>query len=102
MARFLITYHGMAYPDTEYATSSRKAFRAWANEALGDALVEFGAPLLQSGQLATGQPTDAVEIDGYSIIKARSYSEARALLRDHPFLKEGGTIQINECMEVDA
>ncbi|WP_077489447.1 hypothetical protein [Sinomonas mesophila] len=102
MALFLITYHGMAYPDIEYATASRKSFRAWAKEALGDALVEFGAPLLQSGQMAVGQPADAVEIDGYSIIRARSYGEARAMLEGHPFLKEGGTIQINECMEVDA
>ena len=102
MARFLITYHGMSYPDMEYARASRTALHAWADESLGDALVDFGAPLLQSGQLSAGQPTDAVEIDGFSIIQARSYSEARALLADHPYLKRGGTIQINECLEVDA
>lgn len=102
MARFLITYHGLAYPDIEYAKKSRRILREWADEALGDALVEFGAPLLQSGQMSAGQPVDAVEIDGYTIIQARSYSEARALLKDHPYLKRGGTLQINECLEVDA
>ena len=102
MMRFLITYHGMDYPDLEYAKASRTAFRAWAKENLGDALVDFGAPLLQSGQIALGQAADSVEIDGFSIIQARSYGEARAMLQDHPYLKRGGTIQINECLQVDA
>ncbi|GAB4098274.1 hypothetical protein [Sinomonas halotolerans] len=102
MTRFLITYHGMAYPNTEYAVASRRVLREWANRKLGDALVDFGAPLLLAGQLSDGPPFDSVEISGYTIIQASSLSEARELLADHPYLARGATLQIDECMEVDA
>ncbi|MDQ4503810.1 hypothetical protein [Sinomonas sp. ASV322] len=98
--RFLITYHGMPYPQEEIISASRAALRSWADKSLGAALVDFGAPLLLGGQLARGEPVDAVDIDGYSIIEARSLSDARAVLADHPYIALGGTIQINECLEL--
>ncbi|WP_413248752.1 hypothetical protein [Sinomonas flava] len=101
MPRFLITYHNMLYPNPDYVTASRKALRAWADEKLGDALVDFGSPLLLGGQLCSGQPADSVEISGFTIIQARSLAEARDLLSDHPYLARGATIQIDECVEVD-
>ncbi|MDQ0259185.1 hypothetical protein J2W20_001073 [Sinomonas atrocyanea] len=100
MTRFLITYHGMPYPEREVVEASRGALRAWAESSLGAALVDFGTPLLLGGQLSDGQATDAVEIDGYTIIEARDLADARALLADHPYLARGGTIQINECVEI--
>ena len=101
MPRFLITYHNMLYPDTDYVVASRKVLRAWANEKLGDALVDFGAPLLLGDQLCSGQAADSVEISGFTIIRARDLAEARDLLSDHPYLARGATIQIDECVEVD-
>lgn len=100
MTRFLITYHGMPYPERDVIERSRGALRKWAEERLGGALVDFGAPVLLGGQMSTGQPEDAVEIDGYTVIQARSLSEARDLLSDHPYLALGGTLQINECQEI--
>ena len=100
MSRFLITYHGLPRPEPEVIAASRGALRAWAENTLGTALVDFGSPLLLGGQLAASLPVDAVEIDGYSIIEARSLTEARALLADHPYIALGGTIQINECLDL--
>lgn len=100
MSRFLITYHGMPYPQPDIISATRGALRKWAEESLGEALVDFGAPVLLGGQIASSQPVDAVEIDGYTIIEARSLAEARALLSDHPYVALGGTIQINECLEL--
>lgn len=100
MPRFLITYHDLPYPDLERVAGDRRDFRAWANKVLGEALVDFGAPLFVVGQLATGEPGPQMEVDGYSIVEARSASEVRALLKNHPFLALGATIQINECLEV--
>lgn len=100
MTRFLITYHNMPYPDLEEVAGDRRALRTWAEKALGDALVDFGAPLYVVGQLSHGEPVGTMEVDGYSIIEARSASEARVLLQDHPFLALGATIQINECLMV--
>lgn len=100
MARFLITYHGMPYPEREVLVASRAALREWADRSLGSALVDFGAPVFMGAQLSAGQPTDSAEINGYTIIEASSLSEARALLEGHPYLGRGGTIQINECLEL--
>jgi hypothetical protein len=100
MSRFLITYHGMPYPEPEVIAGFRQALRTWAEESLGKALVDFGAPLLLGDQIAAREPVDAVEIDGYTIIEARSLADARALLSNHPYIALGGTIQINECLEL--
>ncbi|HKU12337.1 MAG TPA: hypothetical protein VJQ61_14065 [Sinomonas sp.] len=100
MTRFLITYHGMPFPQRDLIRDSRAALREWADKSLGEALVDFGTPLLLGGQLANGEPVDAVDIDGYSIIEARSLEDARALLADHPYIARGGTVQINECLEL--
>ncbi|AMM34101.1 hypothetical protein SA2016_3441 [Sinomonas atrocyanea] len=100
MTRFLITYHGMPYPEREVIEPLRRALREWTEKSLGSALVDFGTPLLLGGQLSDGQATDAVQIDGYTIIEARDLADARALLADHPYLARGGTIQINECVEL--
>ena len=101
MARFPITYHGFPYPDMDVAAEQRRAFRAWAEKSLGQAMVDFGSPLYDAGQMsATGAPVEPVQIDGYAIVEARSVSEVRELLAGHPFLALGGTIQINECLDV--
>jgi hypothetical protein len=85
----------------ESAAEQRRTFRAWAEKLLGRAMVDFGSPLYDAGQMsATGTPVAPVEIDGYTIVEARSVSEVRELLAGHPFLALGGTIQINECLDV--
>lgn len=100
MTRFLLTYHGMPYPTSEVIVSSRGSLRVWCNENLGDAMVDFGTPLYIAGQLAASEPLPSVDINGYTIIEARSADEARAMLAGHPYIARGATIQINECLEI--
>ena len=66
MPRYLITYHGFPYPDMESAAEQRRTFRAWAEKLLGRAMVDFGSPLYDAGQMsATGTPVAPVEEAGY-------------------------------------
>jgi hypothetical protein len=98
MARFLITYHGSERPaDPEAMEQTKAAFGQWASET-GDALVDPGAPLKLASQVAAGDPTVPVEIGGYSIIEADNLDSAVALLRSHPFVGRGGTLQVNQVL----
>ncbi|GAB3277284.1 hypothetical protein GCM10027449_16850 [Sinomonas notoginsengisoli] len=100
MTRFLITYHGMPYPTAEVITSSRGPLKAWCEKNLGRAMVDFGTPLFIAGQVSEGEPMPSVDINGYTIIEARSADEARTMLENHPYIARGATIQINECLEM--
>jgi hypothetical protein len=52
------------------------------------------------GQVSEGTPTDAVDVGGYSIIEAPSLEAAETILRSHPFVGRGGTLQVNEVLGV--
>jgi hypothetical protein len=100
MARFLVTYHGQGMPDDPaMADQAKAAFIAWAGEA-GDAIVDPGAPLHMVRQVATGETTAPAEIGGYSIIQADSTDAAAKVLESHPYVGRGGTLQLNEILEV--
>lgn len=99
MAQFLVTYHGIGHPTPEMMETSREVFRAWV-ETTGGAVADPGAPVNFVAQLAAGEPAPAVEIAGYSIIKAESADAVRALLAEHPFIARGGTLQISESLGV--
>jgi hypothetical protein len=74
---------------------ARAAFGQWLQQA-GSAVVDPGAPVHMVKQVASGTPTDAVEIGGYSIIEAPSLEAAESILQTHPFVGRGGTLQVNE------
>jgi len=100
MARFLVTYHGQGMPDDPAMMEQAKAaFVAWVGEA-GDAIVDPGAPVHMVQQVATGEATTPAEIGGYSIIQADSADDAAAVLRSHPYVGRGGTLQVNEILSV--
>lgn len=100
MAKFLVTYHGGSAPaNPEQAARMRAAFGEWVAKA-GKAIVDPGAPLRSVTQVATGSPHGAVEIGGYSIIQAVSADEAVAILRMHPFVARGGTLQVFESLDI--
>jgi hypothetical protein len=100
MTRFLVTYHGQGMPDDPaMAEQAKAAFVSWVGEA-GDAIVDPGAPLHMVQQVADGQTTAPAEIGGYSIIQAESADEAAAVLKSHPYVGRGGTLQLNQILEV--
>jgi hypothetical protein len=101
MSKFLITYHGSGMPDDPALMEQAKAaFGSWVAGA-GDAIVDPGAPVQTVTQVATeGGATEAVQIGGYSIIQADSVDDARAMLSSHPYVARGGTLQVNQILEV--
>jgi hypothetical protein len=99
MTRFLITYHGSGMPsDPAVMQQAKAAFGKWLSEA-GDAVVDPGAPVRMATQVSAGSATEPAEIGGYSIIQAESQDAAVAVLRSHPFVARGGTLQVNEVIE---
>jgi hypothetical protein len=104
MPTYLVTYHGGPGmpPDPEGAQQMLAAFQAWVAE-VGPAMRDPGAPLgpaatVSADQEAEGQ-TEA-QIGGYTILDAASLGEAVGLVRSHPFLSRGGSLQVNEAIAV--
>jgi hypothetical protein len=98
MAKYLITYHNSQMPmDPAVMEQAKAAFGKWLQEA-GKAVVDPGAPARMVSQV--GGPSAAVEIGGYSILEAASKDEVENILRSHPFVSRGGTLQVNEMMIV--
>ena len=99
MAKYLVTYHGSGAPpsDPGMQAQAQAAFGQWLQEA-GSAVVDPGAPVHLVKQIASGTPSDAVDIGGYSIIEAPSLAAAERILQSHPFVGRGGTLQVNEVV----
>lgn len=100
MTKYLITYHGSEMPnDPAVLEQARAAFGSWVQNA-GKAIIDPGAPTRMVEQISnTGSP-NAVDVGGYSILEASSKEEAVRILRSHPFIARGGTLQINEIIAV--
>ena len=100
MSRFLVTYHGPGMPDDPALIEQAKTdFMNWVGQA-GSAIVDPGAPLMMVTQVSSGSPTQAVEIGGYSIIEAESPEAASGVLESHPYVARGGTLQVNQIIDV--
>ena len=77
-----------------------KAFMGWVERA-GSALVDPGAPLGGSAVVSSQGITDGVAegpAGGYSIVEADDLSAAAELVRDHPFVGRGGSLQVSQAM----
>jgi len=100
MAKYLITYHGAQPPsDPAVMEQAKAAFGQWL-QSVGGAVLDPGAPTHLVTQVSKGNPTAAVEIGGYSVIEAASLDEALKMLKSHPFVGRGGTLQVNELIGV--
>jgi hypothetical protein len=104
MPTYLITYHGgPGMPtDPEAAQQMLAAFQAWVAET-GDAMRDPGAPLagaktVTADSVADGQGEAA--ISGYTVIEAPGIDAAVELVRGHPFLTRGGSLQVSESISV--
>jgi hypothetical protein len=101
MARFLVTYHGGGMPEGDEARrEAMAAFAQWAART-GSALVDPGAPLGPSKTVAKGSVTDGPAsgpTGGYSVIEADDIDAAVTLVRDHPFVDRGGSLQVTAAV----
>jgi hypothetical protein len=106
MPTYLITYHGgPGMPtDPEAAQQMLAAFQAWVAET-GDAMRDPGAPLagaktVWADSVADGQAE--APVSGYTVIEAPTLDDAVELVRGHPFLSRGGSLQVSESVSVGA
>src|SRR5690242_15053061 len=100
MTKFLVTYHGGSAPSNrDEAAKMQEAFGKWLASA-GDAVIDPGAPLRASRQVSNGHASPVAEIGGYSVIEAEDIDRAVAILRTHPFVARGGTLQLHEAVVI--
>jgi hypothetical protein len=98
MNKYLVTYHNSQMPDDPKVMEQAKiAFGKWLQEA-GTAVIDPGAPVMFASQVAASNPSAKIEIGGYSIIQAASDEEAVRILKAHPFVSRGGTLQASKIM----
>jgi hypothetical protein len=98
LTRFLVTYRGSGIPsDPAQIAQAQAAFGEWLARA-GEAVVDPGAPLRPGTQVSNGAATPQVMIGGYSVIEAANLEEAADVLKSHPFVARGGTLQVDEAM----
>ena len=102
MPTYLITYHGGSGPppSAEAREQMMAAFQAWV-ASVGDHMVDPGAPLGASKTVSPEGVTDAApagHIDGYSLIKADDLDAAAGLVKNHPFVGRGGSLQVSEAV----
>jgi hypothetical protein len=101
MARFLVTYHGGGMPEGDEARQqAMTAFATWASKT-GAALVDPGAPLGPSKTVSKGSVSDGSASGpsgGYSVIEAKDMDAAVDLVRDHPFVGRGGSLQVTAAL----
>lgn len=104
MAKYLVTYHGGEGMPTDPAAAQQmmQAFMKWAS-GVGAALVDPGAPLAAAKTVTAGDTSDGqsvATIGGYSILEAADLDAAVGLVRSHPFLSRGGTLQVSEAVNL--
>ena len=101
MPSFLVTYHGGGMPDDEEGRQqAMAAFGAWVGK-MGDALTDPGAPLGPSMTVSSDRVREGDaegRVAGYSVIRADDMDAAVDLVRDHPFVSRGGSLQVTEAV----
>jgi hypothetical protein len=101
MPAFLVTYHGGGMPEGEEARQQAMAdFGAWVGK-VGGALTDPGAPLGPAVTVSADsvRPGDADgHVSGYSVLQADDMDSAVTLVRDHPFVTRGGSLQVTEAV----
>jgi hypothetical protein len=102
MPRFLITYHGgVEMPSSaEGREQMMSAFLTWVG-SVGDDMVDPGSPLGASKVVTSNGETDgrsSEPVTGFTIISTENLESAVGLVRSHPFLSRGGTLQVSEAV----
>jgi hypothetical protein len=78
----------------EGSAEGMKQWMAWAKKC-GDRLVDLGSPLGNGVMLTPkGASPSKRGVAGYSILKASSMAEAKALMKNHPHIGWGGGCDI--------
>lgn len=103
MPKFLFAYHGGSVPQTE--AEQAKLMQAWGTwfDALGDAVVDGGAPVGKSHTVSAGGTVEdggANPVSGYSLVEAADYADAVVKAKGCPIIAEGGNVEVAQAMEM--
>jgi len=101
MPTYLITYYGAGDPpaSAEAREQMMAAFGAWV-ASVGDRMVDPGTPLGAAKTVSPEGVSDGgpgVAIGGYSLVRADNLDEAVGLVKSHPFVGRGGSLQVSEA-----
>jgi hypothetical protein len=86
--------------DDEGRQQAMAAFGKWV-EQTGKALIDPGAPLGPPKTVASGSVKDGPAsgpFGGYSVIEADDIGAAVGLVRMHPFVERGGSLQVSPAV----
>ena len=104
MAKYLFVYHGgQVAMDPAERKAAMDAWGAWFG-GLGAAVIDGGNPIGPSSTVRADGSLDsgggANPVSGYSLISASSLEDAHKKARGCPLLKNGGTIEIAEALDM--
>ena len=98
MGKYVLAYQGGAMAETpEEQDTVMAAWGAWFG-ALGDAIVDGGAPFGASAKVGGGPVGSALA--GYSILEAADLDAAVELAEGCPVLSSGGSVDVYEAIDV--
>jgi len=101
MPTYLVTYHGGGGPppSAEAREQMMAAFGAWV-ASVGDHMADPGAPLGAAKTVSAEGVSDGgtASIGGYSLIRADDLDAAVVLVKNHPFVARGGSLQVSEAV----
>jgi hypothetical protein len=110
MKEYVFIFRGgmgdMSKATPEQIESVRQAWGNWY-EKMGASVKDFGAPLQPGGKhivAKVGTPNDNPYqkkkeiISGYSVIKAKNYTEAVKHAKACPIIQAGGSVEVREVM----
>jgi hypothetical protein len=104
MAKFVFAYHGGSKPSNpDEVKKVMDAWGAWFG-SMGAAVIDGGnavgksSTVKQDGSLIDGG--GANPISGYSLIEASGLEDAYKKAKGCPILKNGGTIEIAQAMDM--
>lgn len=104
MTQFIFAYHGGKTPETpQEGEKVMAAWGAWFG-ALGDAIVQPGAPLGLSKTVSGSGVADdggANPVSGYSVVNATDMDAAVAMAKGCPMVVDGsGSVEVAELVEM--
>jgi hypothetical protein len=104
MPKFLFVYHGGSAPMDP--ADRKKVMDAWGTwfGSMGKAVIDGGNPVAKSSTVkADGSIVHdggANPASGYSLIEATDLADAHKKAKGCPLLKNGGTIEIAQAMDM--
>jgi hypothetical protein len=98
MSKYVLAYQGGGMAATEEAQqASMAAWGAWFG-SLGAAVVDGGAPFGPSTKVGGGAAGSG--LTGYSILEAADLAAAVKLAEGCPIIKDGGSVDVYETIDV--